>query len=108
MGRMGRSKNSKQPPIAFGKGSGRKETKEERRKRLAASLEAKEQCLRLLVPILGVLVLLIILFVLYIRSIPPLVRGKTTDPIRLQPEVPTSFPDIQPEIVEDGDQIIDL
>lgn len=65
---MGRSKNNKNANTSLGQV--KKESREERRKRILAEVEARERCFRILPQSGAVLFLLTIAFCIWVRSVP--------------------------------------
>ncbi|KAL7487603.1 hypothetical protein ACHAW6_013186 [Cyclotella cf. meneghiniana] len=73
---MGHGKNKQQK---FGLGQEPKETKEQKRQRLADEAKAKEACMKSLPYVLGGLVFIILAFSLWVSSLPPKVPAVNVD-----------------------------
>ncbi|KAL7552140.1 hypothetical protein ACHAWF_015350 [Thalassiosira exigua] len=68
---MGHGKNKSQKSQKVGLGQEPKETREQRRRRIAEEAKAKEDCLEILPYALWAVLFSMVLFGLYVRSLPP-------------------------------------
>lgn len=77
---MGHGKNSKQKNQKVGLGQEPKETREQRRRRIAEEAKAREACMKMLPYVAGAILFLILVFGLYVHSLPLKIPETMIDP----------------------------